>query len=216
MIFRPFIFLIIIFVVSCNSGNTDKTVVSIDKKQKVKNENHSVAILPFKGVDSNLIKELKTGFQKQLTVEVTILNNTQLPDFAFHKPRQRYIADSLLVFLRQVNANKFEKIIGVTTKDISTRKGDVANWGILGLGTCPGEVCVVSTFRAGKNKVPQSIFLQRMITLALHELGHTYGLEHCPAAACLMKDAEGKMNLDDGNSYCKECRNYLHDKDILK
>ena len=32
----------------------------------------------------------------------------------------------------------------------------------------------------------------------------------------IFSDHEGKMNLDDGNSYCKECRNYLHDKDILK
>lgn len=216
MVVNPFILLFIIFIVSCNNGNTDKSVIAIDKKGIVKKEKHSVAILPFTEVDSNLIKELKTGLQKKLAVEVTILKNALLPDFAFYKPRQRYIADSLLIFLRQVNANKFEKIIGVTTKDISTRKGDVANWGILGLGTCPGEACLVSTFRAGKNKVSQNVFLQRMTNLALHELGHTYGLEHCPAATCLMKDAEGKMNLDDGDSYCQACRNYLYRKHILK
>ena len=216
MIFKPFILLHIILLVSCNSGNTDKPVIFTDKKEIVKNEKHSIAILPFKGIDSNLINELKTGILKQLKVELDILENTSLPDFAFYKPRQRYIADSLLIFLRQKNKNRFEKIIGVTTKDISTRKGDVENWGILGLGTCPGEVCVISTFRAGKDKVSQSVFQRRMTTLALHELGHTYGLEHCPVATCLMKDAGGKMNLDDGDSYCEKCRNYLHGKAILK
>ena len=216
MIFKPFILLVIIFIVSCNSDNTSKSVILTDKKEIVKNEKHSIAIVPFQGIDSNLIKELKTGILKQLKVELDILEKTSLPDFAFYKPRQRYIADSLLIFLRQINKNKFEKIIGITTKDISTRKGTVENWGILGLGTCPGEVCVISSFRAGKDKVSPSVFLHRMITLALHELGHTYGLEHCSVATCLMKDAEGKMNLDDGDSYCEKCRHYLHEKDILK
>jgi archaemetzincin len=58
--------------------------------------------------------------------------------------------------------------------------------------------------------------MKRLVTLALHELGHTYGLEHCPDFACLMKDAEGKMNLDDGDSYCNKCRDYLAGKSILK
>ena len=216
MIFKAFILLVIIFIVSCNSDNTGKSVILTDKKEIVKNEKHSISIVPFQGIDSNLIKELKTGILKQLKVELDILEKTSLPDFAFYKLRQRYIADSLLIFLRQINKNKFEKIIGITTKDISTRKGTVENWGILGLGTCPGEVCVISSFRAGKDKVSPSVFLHRMITLALHELGHTYGLEHCSVATCLMKDAEGKMNLDDGDSYYEKCRDYLHDKDILK
>lgn len=54
-----------------------------------------------------------------------------------------------------------------------------------------------------------------MTTPALHELGHTYGLEHCPVETCLTKDAGGKMNLDDGDSYCQGCRNYLNKNDIL-
>lgn len=216
MIFKSSILIIAFFITACNNRNIDRPVTLTDKKKIQKSEKHSIAILPFSDVDSSLIKELKAGLQNQLTVEVAVLDNTPLPAFAFYKPRQRYIADSLLIFVRQANKNKFEKIIAVTTKDISTRKGDVENWGILGLGTCPGQACVISTFRAGKNKVSHSIFLRRMTTLALHELGHTYGLEHCPVAICLMKDAEGKMNLDDGNSYCEKCRNYLHDKDILK
>ncbi len=213
---KPFALLIPFVIISCNTGNRDKPVILTDKNVIEKIKTHSIAILPFKGVDSNLIKELKAGLQKHLTIELTVLNNIPLPEFAFYKPRQRYIADSLLVFLRQVNHNKFEKIIGVTTKDISTRKGEVENWGILGLGTCPGEACVVSTFRAGRNKISYNVFLRRMTTLALHELGHTYGLEHCPVTTCLMKDAEGKMNLDEGDSYCDKCRNYLSGKGILK
>ena len=118
--------------------------------------------------------------------------------------------------MSQTNNGRFEKILGLTIKDISTKKDPHENWGILGLGSCPGEACVISSFRAGKTKVSHTEFIRRMITLALHETGHTYGLEHCPVANCIMKDAKGKMDLDDGDSYCEKCRIYLVAKGILK
>ncbi len=205
---KPFLLLVILFT-SCQSDN--HTISKIEHaRQAIKKANKpTIAILPFNDVNGNLIADLKSNIQKQLTADVFILNSTALPTTAFYKPRQRYIADSLLEFLKKSNLNKYEKIIGVTTKDISTRKGDIENWGILGLGSCPGEACVISSFRAGKNKVSDKIFLRRMTSLALHELGHTYGLQHCSTLVCLMKDAEGKMNLDDGDTYCEKCKDYL-------
>jgi len=198
------------FLTSCR--NTDDKRPLIPQKKK---EQHTLAILPFEGVDTVLLGKIKEGLQNKLDVQVIQLDKTTLPAYAFYQPRQRYIADSLLVFLRQINKGRYEKIIGITVKDISTRKDPHENWGILGLGSCPGEACVISSFRAGRNKVSYSNFIRRMTTLALHELGHTYGLEHCPDFNCLMKDAEGKMNLDDGDSYCEKCRSYLYAKDIL-
>ena len=206
----------IILLFSCNRKDKNENNSPFHGHEVVKKGNHSFAILPFKGVDSSLLTELKNGLQKQLNVHITVLDDAALPSFAFYKPRQRYIADSLLVFLGETNKGRFEKIIGITTKDISTKKDPHENWGILGLGSCPGEACVISSFRAGKTKVPYKDFIRRMITLALHESGHTYGLEHCPVANCIMKDAEGKMNLDDGDSYCEKCRNYLSGKGVLK
>jgi archaemetzincin len=213
---RVFIYLPAIILFSCNNNDNKEDHDPFHLSRVLKKEDHSLAILPFNGVDSALLNELKTGLQKKLTIPITVLDGKTLPSFAFYKPRQRYIADSLLVFLAQTNKGRSGKIIGITTKDISTRKDPHENWGILGLGTCPGEACVISSFRAGKNKVSHKDFIRRMITLALHEIGHTYGLEHCPVANCIMKDAEGKMNLDDGDSYCEKCRNYLLAKGILK
>lgn len=205
----------ITFFISCNRGNRDNTGNEV-KKPQTKNNTHSIALLPFKDADTGLVHQLKLELKKQLAAEFSVLDKMALPANAFYKPRQRYIADSLLVFLSAINNGKAEKIIGLTTKDIATRKGDIENWGILGLGACPGEACIISTFRAGKNKIAYKDFLHRITTLALHELGHTYGLQHCPDQSCLMKDAEGKMTLDNGNAYCNKCRNYLLAIGVLK
>lgn len=196
------------FLIACNNADQQQ-------KEIIKKKEHTLAILPFSGTDSALLRKIKEGLQSKLEVKITELSPATLPAYAFYKPRQRYIADSLLTFLYRTNNGRFEKIIGITTKDISTRKDPHENWGILGLGSCPGEACVISSFRAGRNKVPGKDFFRRMVTLALHEVGHTYGLQHCPVSDCLMKDAEGKMNLDDGDSYCEKCNNYLKEKGVL-
>ena len=217
MRFRFFIFLFtVILLFSCTSMDGNKKNTTVPVSVGSKEQNHTLAILPFTGVDSGLLHELKAGIEKQLTIQITVLDAAALPSFAFYKPRQRYIADSLLAFLRLINNGRFEKIIGITTKDISTRKAPHENWGILGLGSCPGVACVVSSFRSGKTKVSYNNYIRRMITLALHETGHTFGLEHCPDSTCIMKDAEGKMDLDDGDSFCKKCRDILAGKGLLK
>jgi archaemetzincin len=177
---------------------------------------HTIAILPFTTTDKKLISDIEAGLKKILLADITILGQQQLPVSSFYKPRQRYIADSLLDFLKRENNKRFEKIIGITTKDISTRKAPHVNWGVMGLGNCPGESCVISSFRVNKSSRDRGHFIKRMILLALHELGHTYSLPHCPDTACIMKDAEGKMNLDDGESYCSACSNTLRKEGVLR
>jgi archaemetzincin len=177
---------------------------------------HTITIAPIGRIDSALLNRIASEIQGKLNVIISIFPAAPMLDFAFYKPRQRYIADSLLVFLRKLNKDDTGKIIGITSKDISTRKDPHENWGILGLGSLRGEASVISTYRAGKGKVNEKDFTRRMITLALHELGHTYGLDHCPENTCLTKDAQGKMNLDDGDSYCEKCKNSLTATGVLK
>ena len=199
--------LILLVAFSCQSNKHAPPVTAIPPAPV---EKQVVALQPFKGADKRIVDWLTAGIPAALQVRLVVLEPAELPAAAWYRPRVRYIADSLLVFLDKKAAGKYSRVIGYTDKDISTRKGDIANWGVLGLGSCPGRSCVISGFRAGKNKVGETQLKARMITLALHELGHTWGLQHCADRACLMKDAQGKMNRDDANTYCKKCRNYLN------
>jgi archaemetzincin len=171
-----------------------------------------IALQPFELIDTVLLKTLRNNLSDSLKGEVIILNSIALPPNAWYASRNRYIADSLLVFLKKEKKRDIIKIVGLTNEDISTAKGAHTNWGVMGLGYCPGVSCVISSFRVKGSSNNYRHFTDRMTKLALHELGHTFGVPHCQHMNCIMKDAEGKMNLDKAQFYCSECRSKINAK----
>jgi archaemetzincin len=130
-----------------------------------------------------------------------------LPAKAFYKPRQRYRAERLLEFLAGRMPSDGWRILGLTSVDISTTKGKVADWGILGLGELPGSTSVISSFRCRKTARNKTHAIERLAKVAVHEIGHTLGLPHCPELACLMEDANGKVGtVDRERDFCQRCR----------
>jgi archaemetzincin len=126
-----------------------------------------------------------------------------LPQLAWYKPRNRYRADSLIHWLGR-NTTGDNVTIGLTSKDISATKGNVRDFGIMGLGFRPGNACVASSFRLSKNNNSEELF-----KVAIHELGHTQGLDHCPVKYCFMRDAEGKNTTGEEKEFCSDCKQKL-------
>jgi archaemetzincin len=139
-----------------------------------------------------------------------------LPRVAFYRPRQRYRAEKLLDFLETRLADDVDRVVGLTSVDISTTKGDIADWGILGLATIDGRVCIISSFRCRRRLRKRDDARIRLGKVAVHEIGHTLGLQHCPSPGCLMRDAEGSvLTVDDEYDLCARCRDVLSKSDRL-
>lgn len=134
---------------------------------------------------------------------ITLLTPAPLPDHAWYEPRKRYRADKLIYWLKN-RVNDDNVIIGLTSKDISTTKNETKDFGVMGLGFTPGKSCVVSTFRLNKQHLQQQLF-----KVAIHELGHTRGLDHCPVKTCFMRDAAGRNPTDEEKGFCESCRQFL-------
>jgi archaemetzincin len=175
-----------------------------------------IGVQPLGDVPEDILTIVYQGIDSVYSAKVVFAQHVPMPGFAFYPPRERYRADSLLGFLDSVGDTSCSKIVGITTHDISTTKDPHEDWGIFGLGSLGGFTCMVSTYRLKSGNVSAQVFRERLIKVINHELGHTFGLHHCPVKECLMEDAKGKIATVDNESgvFCPDCKTKL--KAIVK
>lgn len=165
----------------------------------------TILVQPFTDIQPENV-EFVVNEIKNVYPNVKVLEPIDLPKSAFYKERNRYRADSLILFLSKKTEKDFVTI-GLTSKDISTTKGKINDFGVMGLGFTPGKACIASNFRLNKKNSNNQFF-----KVAIHELGHTQGLKHCPVKTCFMRDAEGKNPTNEETDFCKKCKQNLINK----
>jgi archaemetzincin len=193
---------------SCNGLNHESNEPDLINSDNKSQKKLSIIIQPFDGISESTVTTVSKKIKEIYSGDVIINNSIPLPKKALNQDRTRYRADTLIRYLGGF-VKDGQLIIGLTNKDISTKKGKDPDYGIMGLGFCPGKSCIASTFRLnGKNKN------EKLFKVAIHELGHTQGLaktntKHCPEKVCLMRDAEGKDHLNELKYFCSKCRPIL-------
>jgi len=190
------IFCVLLIVVnfSCHHSN------QFEKESTI-----TIDVQPFSGIAEQEVNYVFSELKK--IYPNIILNRTiPFPVSAFYAARNRYRADSLIQFLDRRTA-RGHITIGLTNKDISTTKDAIADWGVMGLGFCPGNACVASSFRLSNSEK-----LMQLFKVAIHELGHTQGLPHCGVKSCFMRDAEGQNPTNEEKDFCFECKKQLAQK----
>ena len=134
-----------------------------------------------------------------------------LPPFAYYAPRNRFRADTLIRYLKQLNHGQYRFVVGLTSKDISCTTPHFPDWGVFGLGSLDASGCITSTFRLKKGVSTQKL-TERLEKVVLHEIGHNQGLNHCTTPyPCFMKAANAKVAIVDGEpmDICTSCRSKI-------
>jgi archaemetzincin len=153
------------------------------------------------------VEAVRRGIIEMYGISVRVLSRVPLPKSAWYAPRHRWRAEKILEFLDGQLPEDGTRILGLTAADISTTKGSYDDWGVLGLGELPGKSGVISSFRAQRRAGDAQVPRERLAKVAVHEIGHTLGLDHCPTPGCLMQDAEGSVTSCDVEfDLCPRCR----------
>jgi archaemetzincin len=173
-----------------------------------KERNHDMGILlvPVGRVDRKVIEGLRNDLSKVFNKEVSIGRELPEPDYAYHRKRNQYLSTSILkTLLKQNEYLSFEKILGIVDRDLYVPELNF----VFGEASQKAAVISVTRLRQEFYHLPedQSLFQKRVLTEAVHELGHTYGLGHCRDPQCVMFFSNSLLDTDrKGPNFCPRCK----------
>ena len=127
---------------------------------------------------------------------VRLLPPKHLPMQTYHVGREQNHSTQLLEYLLNDADLEPLQILGITAADLYI---PIFTF-VFGEAQLDGRAAIISTFRpaggADGFQPPKRVFLDRLLKLSLHELGHSFGLGHCHQPGCLMGFAANLEKLD--------------------
>ena len=169
-----------------------------------------IILRPLAEIDSHILEMLKQALEQTFDCPVGIKAQIGSLDYAYVPNREQYLAPRLLSTLRGFQMEPGDKCLGIVDVDLYA----------LGLNFVFGEadigsgVAIVSLYRLRQEcyGLPQDeqVFRDRAIKEAVHELGHTYYLNHCQDVRCVMHFSNSLADTDiKGTSFCSKCQQKL-------
>ena len=129
-----------------------------------------------------------------------------LPKEYYNKERNRYSGTGLLKDLTRLR--KGNVVLGLTDEVIFKANELSPTYGIFGVSPVGAYVAVISSTRPSGKQHSND----HLVKLMMHELGHSFGLNHCNNQHCFMVDAEHGNKFSQTPSFCNECKAFLNNK----
>ena len=166
----------------------------------------NIDLVPVGEMDPGILRELKGGLKTVFGCPVLIGDPIPIPGQSFDPARNQYLSDALIDTLRQ-HKNKAAHLLGITEVNIYTRGLTF----LFGQADCDAHVALISLsqLRGEKCDLPcdEKILLERALKEAVHELGHTMGLEHCRDGSCVMHFSNSLIDTDVKSChFCGHCQ----------
>ncbi len=197
-------------IFSCN-GKIEKnkpisTKPTINKV--VKTPVKVIQILPLGYVHPDYITEVKSAIKKFYGYDSNVLPSVDFTNDIIAASGVRLDAGKIL----DKYTTTTHRLI-ITERDIAYNcpERDNREWGIFGLSYISKPICVISTFRLNRCNgkfVPIKQLYDRIDKIALHEIGHNLGLDHCSTLHCMMSPAGGSIKEVDEEKiwFCDQCK----------
>jgi len=162
-----------------------------------------IALVPIGTVDPLPLAWLKEDIPGILLAKVEEFPPLPLSPRHFHTERNQYLADGLLADLAPLCPSG--TVLGITGADLFSGRLNF----VFGVA-CTGRA-LISTFRLRPefygDPPNTKVYRWRVLTEAIHELGHALGLPHCEYPGCVMYFSNWIGDTDrKGPEFCYRCR----------
>jgi archaemetzincin len=167
----------------------------------------AIVLAPIGDVPTDLLEQIAgqlTGiFNLACPVAAMIPKATR----AYDGRRGQYLGDRILAMLARLDMPDAERVLGVIDADCYAPGLNF----IFGQASIHGRDAFIALprLRPSFYGLPDNevLFSERTLKEAVHELGHTYGLKHCPDRRCVMHFSNSLYDTDvKSQQFCRRCR----------
>lgn len=151
---------------------------------------YSLFILPLGAIDQDILEHIRQTLNKTFRAETVILAGRETPFFALSSFRNQFSAPVIIRNIISRISDKDSKVLGVTSSDLFAPRTNF----VFGEAQISGPAAVVSLYRLVDED--RDKYLERVGKEAIHEIGHTFGLDHCDADDCVMHFSHNLTDTD--------------------
>ena len=166
-----------------------------------------LAVAPVGAAPGEVLSAMEAALDAAFALPVARVAAIDEPAGAFSPPRAQWSSTALLEALLPRVPAAATRLLGVTERDLFV---PVLSF-VYGQAQLGGKVAVVSLARLRPefHGLPASpgVLARRAAAEAVHEVGHTFGLVHCPDRSCPMSLSIDLPDLDGKTATpCPACR----------
>ena len=151
---------------------------------------YSLFILPLGAIDQDILEHIRQTLDKTFRAETKILAGRGAPFFALSSFRNQFNAPVIIRRIVSRISKADAKVLGVTSFDLFAPRTNF----VFGEAQISGTGAVVSLYRLVDED--REKYLERAGKEAVHEIGHTFGLNHCDVGDCVMRFSHNLTDTD--------------------
>jgi len=165
-----------------------------------------IVLKPIGDIDNGLLSALTQKLEQTFGCPVETATENFDPGKAYDKRRKQYLGTRFLSQLKK-NKVKGDKVLGIVDVDLYSPGLNF----IFGQADIASATSVISLARLRQEYYglpsDEELFRERAVKEAVHELGHTLGLDHCPDPGCVMHFSNSLSDTDVKQAaFCGRCR----------